>query len=153
MKLIHWLIVIPVLAGAAFFATRRMQRAEDNSAKPGREEMLMSATPEGGLLWLKTEFHLSDAEYGRIRDMHESYLPGCMERCKEIARVRAEFFALIKQSKSLTPELKARLDESARLRARCSELMLTHFYEVAAAMPPEAATRYLEWVTRETLMD
>lgn len=153
MKAIHWLIVIPVLAGAAFFATRRMHMAEDTPMKAGREEMLMSATPEGGLLWLKTEFHLSDAEYERIRDMHESYLPGCMERCKEIARVRTEFFTLIKHSKSVTPELKARLDESARLRARCSELMLAHFYEVAAAMPPEAATRYLEWVTRETLMD
>mgnify|MGYP001217499892 FL=1 len=153
MKPIHWLIVIPVLAGAAFFVSRQMHRAEDHPAKPGREEMLMSATPEGGLLWLKTEFHLSDAEYERISAMHESYLPGCMERCKEIARVRTEFFALIKNSKSVTPDLKAKLDESARLRARCSELMLAHFYEVAAAMPPEAATRYLEWVTRETLMD
>ena len=153
MKAIHWLIVIPVLAGAAFFATRRMHMAEDHPKKPGREEMLMSATPEGGLLWLKTEFHLSDAEYERIRDMHESYLPGCMERCKEIAQARTQIFALINQGKSVTPELKARLEESARLRARCSELMLAHFYEVAAAMPPEAATRYLEWVTRETLMD
>ena len=153
MKLIHWLIVIPVLAGAAFLVTRRMHMAEDVHAKPGRKEMVMSATPEGGLLWLKSEYHLSDAEYERISAMHESYLPGCMERCKEIARVRTEFFTLIKQSKSVTPELKARLDESARLRARCSELMLAHFYEVAAAMPPEAATRYLEWVTRETLMD
>ena len=153
MKPIYWLLVIPMLAGAAFFGSRQMHRTEDHSGKPGREEMLMSATPEGGLLWLKTEFHLSDAEYERISAMHENYLPGCMERCKEIARVRTEFFTLIKQSKSVTPELKARLDESARLRARCSELMLSHFYEVAAAMPPEAATRYLEWVTRETLMD
>ena len=32
-------------------------------------------------------------------------------------------------------------------------MMLAHFYEVAAAMPPPAAKRYLEWVTRETLMD
>lgn len=58
---------------------------------PGKKsggEMIMPATPEGGLLWLKTEYHLSDAEYERIRDMHEGYLPGCEERCREIARVR-----------------------------------------------------------------
>ena len=115
--------------------------------------MVMSVTPEGGLLWLKSEYHLSEVEYERIRVMHEGYLPGCQERCLEIARVHRELAALIQRNKAVTPEVKAKLEESARLRARCGELMLAHFYEVAAAMPTGAASRYLEWVTRATLMD
>lgn len=71
--------------------------------------------------------------------MHEAYLPGCQERCREIARTNREFAALIQQNKSVTPEVKAKLEQSAGLRAHCSEMMLTHFYEVAAAMPPKAA--------------
>lgn len=153
MKLLHWLILIPLLAGAAFLVTRQMSMTGGPSEKPHRGPMVMPATPEGGLLWLKSEFHLGEAEYERIRTLHEGYLPGCQERCLEIARVNQDFFALIQKNKSITPEVKARLEEAARLRARCKELMLAHFYEVAAAMPPGAAGRYLEWVTRETLMD
>jgi len=153
MKPLHWLILIPLLAGAAFFVSRQMHVTAGPSAKPHGGDMAMSATPEGGLLWLKSEFHLGDAEYERIRTLHEGYLPGCQERCGEIARANREFFALIQKNKSITPEVKAKLEEAARLRARCKELMLAHFYEVAAAMPPGAAGRYLEWVTRETLMD
>ena len=155
MKPIHWLVVIPFLAAAAYFATRQMRHSESMQAPPGTgaEKMVMPATAADGLLWLKSDFKLNDAEYDRISNLHNAYLPGCMERCREIARVRRELFALIQQNKSVTPELKAKFEESGRQRAECSEMMLAHFYEVAAAMPPPAAKRYLEWVTSQTLMD
>ncbi len=153
MKLVHWLILMPVLAGTAYFCAWQFRRSQFRAPAVPTEEMVMRATPEGGLLWLKTEYRLSDADYERIHTLHEGYLPGCQERCAEIARVRKELFSLIQQSKTITPVIKFKLDESARLRSRCHELMLAHFYEVAAAMPPGAASRYIEWVTRETLMD
>ena len=159
MKRIYWLILMPVLAGAAYLLTRHLHPAkgvgEEMHAHSGTEveEMVMPAAGRDGLLWLKSEFRLTDADYDRISNLHEAYLPGCMERCREIARVRRELFALIQNSKNLTPELKAKFEESAHLRAECSGMMLAHFYEVAAAMPPAPAQRYLEWVTRETLMD
>lgn len=155
MKPIHWLVVIPVLTAAAYFATRQMRHPSPMPAHPGNgaEEMAMPATAKDGLLWLKSEFKLSDADYDRISNLHGAYLPGCMERCREIARVRRELFALIQENKTVTPELRAKLEESAHQRAVCSAMMLAHFYEVAAAMPPPAAKRYLEWVTSQTLMD
>ena len=155
MKPFHWLVVIPVLAAAAYFTTKQMRHPSAMQAHPsnGAEEMAMPATAKDGLLWLKSEFKLSDADYDRISNLHDAYLPGCMERCREIARVRRELFALIQQNKSVTPELKAKFEESGRQRAECSEMMLAHFYEVATAMPPPAAKRYLEWVTSQTLMD
>jgi hypothetical protein len=153
MKLFHWLILTPILAGATFLTARQMRMGASAQPPPHTEEMAMPATAQDGLRWLKTEFQLSGSDYERIRLLHEGYRPGCEERCREIARVREELFALIRQNNAVTPEIKARLDESARLRTRCKEMMLVHFYEVAAAMPAPAASRYLEWVTRETLLD
>ena len=157
MKRIHWLIVIPILAVATYSATRQMRHPGPMQAHsgpgPGTEEMAMPATARDGLLWLKSEFKISDADYERISNLHDAYLPGCMERCREIARVRRELFALIQENKNVTPALKAKLEQSAHQRAECSAMMLAHFYEVAASMPPPAAKRYLEWVTSQTLMD
>ncbi len=153
MKRIYWLILIPVLAGAMYLATRQMSRPKPPATVHGTDEMAIPAMSKDGLLWLKSEFKLSDADYTRISNLHDTYLPGCMERCREIARVRQELSSLIQANKNLTPELKAKFEESAHLRAECSGMMLAHFYEVAAAMAPAAAIRYLEWVTRETLMD
>jgi hypothetical protein len=153
MKRLHWLFLIALLGGGAYIAARQMHPGASGQPSWRTEKMAMPPTAEDGLLWLKTEFHLSEADYERIRELHEGYLPGCAERCQEIARVRGEMLGLITKSKAVTPEIKSKLDEAARLRARCSEMMLAHFYQVAAAMPPAAASRYLEWVTRETLMD
>jgi hypothetical protein len=153
MKLVHWLLLIPALAVAAWFASRQLNSGSPPAENPRSKAMLMPPTAADGLLWLKTEFHLGEPEYVRIRDLHEEYLPGCQERCAEIGEVRDELFALIQKSQSITPEIKATLEKSAKLRARCHELMLEHFYKVAAAMPPDAAKRYMEWVTHETLVD
>ena len=153
MTRIHWLILISLLAGGTYLATRRLPPPGPLPVYQESGEMAMSATAKDGLLWLKSEFHLSDADYTRISNLHEAYLPGCMERCREIARVRRELSALIQENKNVTPELRTKLEESAHLRAECGAMMLAHFYQVAAAMPPPAAKHYLEWVTRETLMD
>ena len=43
--------------------------------------------PDGNapeLAWLKEEFHLSDADFKHVTEMHEKYLAGCAERCRVI---------------------------------------------------------------------
>ena len=99
MKRIYWLIPIPVLTGAAYLATRWIRPAGPPLAHPGTdtEEMAMPATARDGLLWLKSEFKLSDADYTRISNLHDACLPGCMERCKEIARVRVALDAIMER--------------------------------------------------------
>ncbi len=153
MKRLLWFTTVALLAGGAYFASRQISEKATAKGSPRSEKMAMPATAGDGLLWLKTEFHLGDVDYERIRLLHEEYLPGCAERCREIARVHEQLFDLIRGNREITAEIKAKFDESAALRVRCSEMMLAHFYQVAAAMPAAAASRYLEWVTRETLMD
>ena len=44
------------------------------------------ARPADDLSWLQSEFHLSDAEMARIRQLHEGYLPQCIENVREDRR-------------------------------------------------------------------
>src|SRR5262245_53438637 len=84
--------------------------------------------PEPELAWLKAEFHLSDAEFARICQMHESYMGGCAERCRRIDEKNAELKRLLAASNAVTPEIEKTLSEAAQLRAECQKKMLQHFY-------------------------
>jgi len=139
-----WLIlagglVLGLLAyGASYFAG-------------GGKFCCLTRGPEPELVWLKTEFHLSDAEFDRIQKLHESYMAGCAERCQLIDAKNAELQKLLAASTTVTPEIEKTLREAAELRADCQKAMLQHFYEVSQTMPPEQGRRYLDWVTARTL--
>src|SRR5262245_39756598 len=98
-----------------------------------------SDTPE--LVWLKKEFHLSDAEFARISQMHESYLSGCAERCRRIDEKNADLKLLLAATNTMTPRIEQTLAEAALLRAQCEKEMLRHFYEVSRTMPPDQGKR------------
>ena len=85
-----------------------------------------AGSPE--LAWLKEEFHLNDADFTRVCQMHESYLAGCAERCRRID------------------------EKNEQLRAECQTRMLEEFYAVSRSMPPDQAKRYLVWVQGQTLL-
>jgi len=103
------------------------------------------------LAWLRREFHLSDAEMQRIRQLHEGYLPKCHENCALIAAKKRELQAELDKAHGMTPEARQKLSEVAALRAQCQANMLAHFYEVSQAMPPEQGRRYLAEMKRLTL--
>jgi len=103
------------------------------------------------LAWLRREFHLSDAEMQRIRQLHEGYLPKCHENCARIAAKKRELQAELDKAQGMTPEARQKLTEVAGLRAQCQANMLAHFYEVSQAMPPEQGRRYLAEMQRLTL--
>jgi hypothetical protein len=112
--------------------------------------------PEPGkapeLAWLKQEFHLGDAEFARISEMHEQYLRGCAERCHRIDIKNEELARLLAATNSITPEIEKALGDSALLRAECQKKMLEHFYQVSQTMPPEQGKRYLAWVQSKTVL-
>jgi len=118
------------------------------TAKP--RAMLQSDAPE--LAWLREQFHLSDSEFKRISELHDAYLPGCMERCRRIDAVNAELKALLENNNTLTPEIEKKLGEAATLRLECEKAMLKHFLAVSQAMPPEQGKRYLYWIEQQTFM-
>jgi hypothetical protein len=115
----------------------------------GSRKLAHCQTPE--LAWLKEEFHLGDAEFGRICQMHEGYLAGCAERCRRIDERNAQLKLLLAATNTLTPEIEKTLAEAAQLRAECQKEMLRHFYEVSRAMPPDQGKRYLAWVQEQTI--
>ncbi|MCW5555513.1 MAG: hypothetical protein KIS67_25540 [Verrucomicrobiae bacterium] len=112
--------------------------------------MLDSPQPE--LAWLKQEFKLSDAEFARLSELHNGYLPKCAERCRQIAEANGRLEQVLRGASELTPEVRTLLSERARMRADCQAEMLAHFFEVSRAMPPEQGRRYLAWVQSQTCL-
>ena len=116
-----------------------------------RATMMCCASPTDDLSWLRTEFHLSDAEMTRIRELHEGYLPKCAEMCAKIAAKKAELAAVLGNGTNITAEAQTKLNELAVLRAQCQAEMLQHFAAVSQAMPPEQGRRYLAEMQKLTL--
>jgi hypothetical protein len=110
----------------------------------------MMRQPQPELAWLKSEFHLTDAELARITKLHEAYLPNCRERCRRIEEQNAKLQQLLAQSTNVTPEIQALLNERAKMRANCEAGMLQHFLEVSRTMPPDQGRRYLAWVQQQS---
>jgi hypothetical protein len=108
-----------------------------------RATVACCAKPADDLSWLRTEFHLNDAEMARIRELHEGYLPKCAEMCAKITAKKAELESVLGTSTNITAEAQTKLNEIAALRAQCQAQMLEHFTAVSQAMPPEQGQRYL----------
>src|SRR5215475_3428178 len=87
----------------------------------------MARDPEPELAWLKKEFHLNDAEFKRVSEMHAAYLSGCAERCRLIDEKNEQLKELLSRTNAVTPEIDRLLFEAARLRSECHKQMLQHF--------------------------
>ncbi|HEY5079310.1 MAG TPA: hypothetical protein VII43_05665 [Opitutaceae bacterium] len=48
---------------------------------------------EGQLAWMKSELHLSDAQYARIRELHEASSPRLRALAAQVAQMQGEFAA------------------------------------------------------------
>jgi hypothetical protein len=108
--------------------------------------------PHDDLSWLKTEFHLSNAELDHVRQLHEGYLPQCAATCAKIAAKKTELAReLAEGGTNISTEAQATLNEIAVLRAQCQAQMLQHFVTVSQAMPAAEGRRYLAEMQRLTL--
>ncbi len=116
-----------------------------------RATVICCVKPADDLSWLQMEFHLSDTEMARIRQLHEGYLPQCGEICAKIAAKKNELDALLGGGSNLNTEAQAKLNEIAALRAQCQSNMLQHFLAVSQAMPPAEGQRYLAEMKKLTL--
>jgi hypothetical protein len=114
----------------------------------GTRAMLGSPQPE--LAWLKHEFQLSDAEFARLSELHNGYLPKCAERCRQIEETNGRLEQALRGASELTPEVRTLLSERARMRADCQAEMLEHFFAVSREMSQEQGRRYLAWVQSRT---
>jgi len=108
--------------------------------------------PHPELAWLKKEYHLTDAQFAQVAQLHDAYRPKCAEMCRRIDEQNAKVQQLLAATNAVSPEIKEALAEAARLRAECETAMLQHFYETSRQMPSEQGKRYLAWVQNETLL-
>ena len=103
------------------------------------------------LSWLRDEFHLSDTEMARVRQLHEGYMPQCAKMCALIAAKNTEVQTALGGGTNVTAQAQRKLTELGELRAQCQAQMLRHFIEVSQAMPPEQGRRYLAEMKKLTL--
>lgn len=110
-----------------------------------------AARPTDDLDWLRSEYRLTDAELGRVRLLHEGYLPKCHAFCERIDAHKRELQTLLDATTNAPSVIEQKLVEIGTLRAQCQSAMLQHFREVSQVMPPAQGRRYLAEMQRLTL--
>jgi heavy-metal resistance protein len=127
-----------VVFAGSYFASRRVC-------------VVTMTRPADDLSWLRDEFHLSDAEMARVRQLHEGYMPQCAKMCALLAAKKVEVQAALGNGTNITANAQKKLTELGELRAQCQAQMLRHFIAVSQAMPPEEGRRYLAEMEKITL--
>jgi hypothetical protein len=100
---------------------------------------------EGGgeMEWLRREYHLSDAQFSRIQQLHREYAPKCDLMCEKIGKANAHLDEFILANKTYTPEVEAAMKECLTVQGECRQALLKHVYAVSAEMPAQDGVRYL----------
>ena len=137
--LIFGLVAAAAAYGCVYFVCTASARSLQKSDKPE-------------LAWLKEEFSLNETEFNRVSELHAAYLPQCREMCREIDAQNVKLQKLLSGATDMTPEIKAALTESARLRSECQSMMLKHFFQLSQTMPPQQGQRYLAWVKEKAFL-
>jgi len=136
--LLSAVVIGAALFGGAFFCARHI------CVQP-------MAKSTDDLDWLRLEFHLSEANLTKVRELHEGYLPICETNCRDIAAKKRALKRAMADGTNTTELLEQLQVEVSALRTKCQSEMLAHFEEVSLAMPPEQGQRYLAEMKRLTL--
>jgi hypothetical protein len=107
----------------------------------------MVAQADGGMEWLRREYHLSDAQFARVQQAHREYAPKCDLMCEKIGKANARLDRVILANKTYTPEVEAAMKECLAVQGECRQALLAHVYAVSAEMPAADGARYLEMMT------
>jgi hypothetical protein len=99
--------------------------------------------PEDQWAWLRHEFHLSDAQFARIKTLHQAYQPVCADHCSRIMSVQQRMADLERTGTHDSPAYAAAQKEWNAVKHECNEATLQHLREVAAVMDADAGRRYL----------
>lgn len=133
--LVSTLALVAVIAGTAGFLSFRA------SGDPAVQAALAQ---DDAMVWLRTDFHLTDAQFAAIKKLHDSYSMVCEEHCRAI-----------QDATRARDTLKAKVDTSAlaaaerrveALRLECESAIATHVRQCAAEMSPGDGQRYLALV-------
>jgi hypothetical protein len=132
------LVLGAALFGGSYAASQRLCR-------------VCVAQPAGSLDWVRTEFHLNDAEMARIQILHENYLSQCAAMCRMVTAKKQEVAAALAGGTDVSPVAKQKLAELAACRVQCQSGMLQYFARVSQNMPAAEGRRYLAEMQNFTL--
>lgn len=96
---------------------------------------------QSGLVWLKMEFGLNDAEFEALKKANEGFMPRCEAMCLELVKARQRLASLIDNDAEIG-ELEATYARIKEIEQRCYRMTLAHIHEVSQLMKPEEGTRY-----------
>ena len=102
-----------------------------------------AAQERDAMKWLRTEFHLSDAQFAAIAKLHEDYSAECADHCVAIGNARAQLAAAEKSGQPVATIAVLRRAVAERELA-CRTAIGAHLRKVAALMPPGEGERYLQ---------
>lgn len=102
---------------------------------------------EGQLAWIRSELHLTDAQYARIRELHEASSPHLRALAAEVARMQAEFAAFENTRRTTDRvdflEFAAFVETRRNINRQCLESTRQLVQATADVMNPEQRAHYL----------
>ena len=129
--------LLAVVAGAAGFVSYRL------GCDTEVQQALMK---RDALAWLRTDFHLSDAQFAEIRKLHESYSKVCEEHCRAIQEAAVACDAVKSGPQPDARAIEAAEQRVQELRQICETAIAAHVRQVASEMSPTEGRRYLALV-------
>jgi hypothetical protein len=93
--------------------------------------------------WLCHEYGLSAQQAERMKVLQSEYGARCGPFCDQMCEANANLETVALGSGSITPEVRAAVVETDRIRTETRIAMLKHFYAVAAELPAEKRRAYL----------
>ncbi len=116
-----------------------------------QHEPVSTDTLEGQLAWMKSELHLTEPQFARIRELHQASHPRLQAMAAQVALMQSEF-AEFERTRRATDRVDflefARFVESRRdLNRACLDSTKQLVLASAEVMDPEQRARYLHLVT------
>jgi len=114
-------------------------------------------TLDGQLAWMRSELQLTDAQFARIKELHQASSPRLRAMAAQVASLQAEFgaFERMRQSSDQVDFLEfARFVETRRhLNRECHDSTRQLVLASAEVMNPQQRQRYIQLVaSAESLM-
>lgn len=136
-------IVILILAlGAAWasFAFTHRQQCGCCNAQEGFVRDGATRLPE--LAWLRSELHLDESQFAKVKELHLAHRPVCEALCKRIESSRRQVAELVAKGDTDSPGFSAALSDLATVEKDCRQALYRHINRTAAALTPEQARTY-----------
>jgi hypothetical protein len=116
-----------------------------------QHEPSMTDTLDGQLVWMKSELHLTEPQFARIKELHQASHPRLQAMASQVALMQTEF-AEFERTRRTTDRVDflefARFVESRRdLNRACLDSTKQLVLASAEVMDPEQRAQYLRLVT------